>query len=119
MASLLAFEHFASNKKLKISRLANSGEDLTGLKGKIVQVSSQELRLHDKPDDCWMAIRGKVYNVNIDPNSQEHVFQVVFFQVTRYMDFHPGGREQLMRGAGKDATKLFDEAHSWVRKLEA
>lgn len=35
------------------------------------------------------------------------------------MDFHPGGREQLMRGAGKDATKLFDEAHSWVRKLEA
>lgn len=43
-----------------------------------------------------MAIRGKVYNV------------------TRYLEYHPGGAEQLMRGAGKDATGLFDEAHAWV-----
>jgi cytochrome-b5 reductase len=41
-------------------------------------------------------VRGKVYNV------------------TRYLDFHPGGREQLLRGAGKDATALFDEYHAWV-----
>lgn len=43
-----------------------------------------------------MAIRGKVYNV------------------TRYLDYHPGGADQLMRGAGKDATSLFDEHHAWV-----
>uniref|UniRef100_A0A336MWD8 CSON007285 protein n=1 Tax=Culicoides sonorensis TaxID=179676 RepID=A0A336MWD8_CULSO len=30
------------------------------------------------------------------------------------MDFHPGGGEELMRGAGKDATKLFDSVHAWV-----
>lgn len=43
-----------------------------------------------------MAIRGKVYNV------------------TRYLDYHPGGSDQLLRGAGKDATSLFDEYHAWV-----
>jgi cytochrome b involved in lipid metabolism len=29
--------------------------------------------------------------------------------VTSYLDFHPGGIDELMRGAGKDATALFDE----------
>lgn len=74
-------------------RLTNSGQDLAGKRG---SVTAEELRKHNKPDDCWMCIRGKVYNV------------------TRYLDFHPGGAEQLMRGAGKDATSLFDEYHAWV-----
>lgn len=76
--------------------MGSSGEDLTGLKGKIIQVSHQELAKHNKLDDCWMAVRAKVYNV------------------TRYLEYHPGGAEQLMRGAGKDATSLFDEYHAWV-----
>lgn len=43
-----------------------------------------------------MSIRGKVYDV------------------TAYTEFHPGGAEELMRGAGLDATELFAEAHAWV-----
>lgn len=27
--------------------------------------------------------------------------------MTPYMEFHPGGEEELMRGVGKDATDLF------------
>uniref|UniRef100_V9IKC0 Cytochrome b5 reductase 4 n=1 Tax=Apis cerana TaxID=7461 RepID=V9IKC0_APICE len=30
------------------------------------------------------------------------------------MDFHPGGISELMRGVGKDATKLFESVHAWV-----
>lgn len=48
-----------------------------------------------------MAIRGLVYNV------------------TPYMEYHPGGRAQLMRGAGMDATRLFDEARAWCRGYPA
>ena len=30
------------------------------------------------------------------------------------MDYHPGGWEELVRGAGIDATELFNEVHRWV-----
>uniref|UniRef100_A0A0A1WQE6 Cytochrome b5 reductase 4 n=1 Tax=Zeugodacus cucurbitae TaxID=28588 RepID=A0A0A1WQE6_ZEUCU len=77
-------------------RLGNSGVDLAGTRGRITPVNSDELARHNTREDAWMAIRGKVYNV------------------TRYMDFHPGGVDELMRGVGRDATKLFDEVHAWV-----
>ncbi|XP_058837562.1 cytochrome b5 reductase 4 isoform X2 [Topomyia yanbarensis] len=77
-------------------RLGNSGADLTGTGGKVRPVSHAELAQHATREDIWLAIRGKVYNV------------------TRYLDFHPGGIDELMRGAGKDATTLFDEVHAWV-----
>ena len=31
------------------------------------------------------------------------------YNITPYMKFHPGGKEDLMKGAGKDCTILFDE----------
>lgn len=31
------------------------------------------------------------------------------------MEYHPGGEEELMRGAGIDGTQLFDEV--WSEKL--
>ncbi|KAH8321626.1 hypothetical protein KR074_010532 [Drosophila pseudoananassae] len=77
-------------------RLCNSGADLSGTGGRVVPVTKTELALHNKVNDAWMAIRGRVFNV------------------TRYMDFHPGGVDELMRGVGRDATKLFDEVHAWV-----
>lgn len=77
-------------------RLGTSGEDLTGTHGMIRPITLQELALHNKQNDAWTAIRGKVYNI------------------TRYMDFHPGGVEELMKGAGKEATKIFEDVHAWV-----
>lgn len=77
-------------------RLGNSGVDLTGTNGKIAAISTAELAKHNTKEDAWMAVKGKVYNV------------------TRYMDYHPGGPEELLRGVGTDATKLFEEYHAWV-----
>jgi len=54
------------------------------------------LRLHNKRDDAWAAFNGKVYNI------------------TPYLDFHPGGEKELMRVAGRDGTKLFSLTHAWV-----
>ena len=31
------------------------------------------------------------------------------YNITPYLEFHPGGVSELMRGAGKDSTDLFDE----------
>jgi cytochrome b involved in lipid metabolism len=31
------------------------------------------------------------------------------YDVTPYVSYHPGGEKEIMRGAGRDATKLFGE----------
>lgn len=78
-------------------RLGNTaGADLAGNHGHVRPITLTELATHCTPDDAWMAVHGKCYNV------------------TRYMAFHPGGRDELMRGVGRDATRLFDEVHAWV-----
>lgn len=49
-----------------------------------------------KGSDAWMVLGGKVYNVS------------------PYANYHPGGVGELLRGAGKDGTRLFGEVHPWV-----
>ena len=40
-------------------RLGHSGKDLTSVGGKKMPVTREELQKHNKPDDAWMAFRGK------------------------------------------------------------
>ncbi|XP_062322502.1 cytochrome b5 reductase 4 [Osmerus eperlanus] len=77
-------------------RVAKSGRDLTGLKGRLIEVTEEELGRHNTREDCWTCIRGMVYNIS------------------PYMEFHPGGEEELMKAAGIDGTDLFDQVHRWV-----
>jgi cytochrome b involved in lipid metabolism len=49
-----------------------------------------------KGTDAWTSYQGKVYNI------------------TPYLPYHPGGKGELLRGAGKDSGKLFLEIHPWV-----
>ena len=82
-------------------RLSKSGQDLTGLggprvNGKLREISKGELKKHNTRNDAWMAINGAVFNVTV------------------YMDFHPGGWDELNKGVGMDATDLFNEVHRWV-----
>lgn len=49
-----------------------------------------------KGTDAWTVLSGKVYNI------------------TPYLPFHPGGKGELLRCAGKDGTKLFGEIHPWI-----
>ena len=41
-------------------RLGNSGMDLSGVRGNIRPISIEELAKHDKEDDVWTSIRGRV-----------------------------------------------------------
>ena len=41
-------------------RLTKSGKDLAGTRGRILSVTPAELRKHNKKNDAWMALNGKV-----------------------------------------------------------
>lgn len=54
-------------------------------------ITKQELQKHTSHNDVWFSIHGKVYNV------------------TKFLDEHPGGEEVLMEQAGQDATDAFED----------
>lgn len=69
-----------------------------------VRVPKSELKKHASRLDCWTSLNGKVFNI------------------TPYIDFHPGGVDEIMKCAGGDGTALFNKYHSWVnpdRMLES
>ncbi|KAI0304047.1 cytochrome b5 [Russula brevipes] len=54
-------------------------------------VTLNELREHTTKDSLWVLLHGKVYDV------------------TKFIDEHPGGDEVILSEAGKDATEAFED----------
>ena len=73
--------HF--NPKMGAKTTASSSGGLT----------EAEVAKHDKENDCWVILHGKVYDV------------------TEFLPDHPGGKKAIMLFAGKDATEEFDMLH--------
>eukprot|EP00245_Coleochaete_scutata_P000570 TRINITY_DN1066_c0_g1_i1.p1 TRINITY_DN1066_c0_g1~~TRINITY_DN1066_c0_g1_i1.p1 ORF type:complete len:155 (+),score=46.06 TRINITY_DN1066_c0_g1_i1:36-467(+) len=61
----------------------------------------EEVSQHSKEKDCWLILHGKVYDVS------------------KYLDEHPGGDEVMLAATGQDATDDFENVgHSTsARKL--
>ena len=57
----------------------------------MVLLTEAEIARHNKESDCWIIIKGKVYDV------------------TDYLDDHPGGVEIITDLAGQDSTEDFDD----------
>ena len=49
------------------------------------------VRTHNTSADCWIVIRGKVYDVS------------------QYLSSHPGGADIILSSAGKNASRAFDD----------
>jgi nitrate reductase (NAD(P)H) len=63
-------------------------------------VTLAELATHNTLKSCWIAVNGGVYDA------------------TPFLDDHPGGPEQIMSHAGKDATRDWLAIHSGSAKKQ-
>jgi cytochrome b involved in lipid metabolism len=57
-------------------------------------VLQEELSRHCHANDCWIAVHGNVYNV------------------TAFLQEHPGGAQLILEHAGKDASAGFAAVHA-------
>lgn len=64
--------------------------------GGLRMISREELGLHNKKDDLWVELNGNVYDL------------------TMYLQYHPGGEKMLMKAAGKESIDMFNYHHNWV-----
>ncbi len=55
---------------------------------------------HKNVSDCWSIINGKVYDL------------------TSWIQKHPGGPQKILMICGKDGSSLFNEEHGSKRKPE-
>lgn len=56
-------------------------------------MSWEEVKIHNSPTDCWVVIDNKVFNL------------------TNYLNKHPGGPKVLAGKAGKDGSLAFKAAN--------
>ncbi|KAL2833833.1 cytochrome b5-like heme/steroid binding domain-containing protein [Aspergillus cavernicola] len=57
-------------------------------------ISVKDVLLHNKPDDCWVAINGEGWDLS------------------SFAREHPGGASVIIKYAGRDATDAFFEVHA-------
>ncbi|RAO64086.1 uncharacterized protein BHQ10_000098 [Talaromyces amestolkiae] len=57
-------------------------------------VSVAEIQRHNTPSDCWLVVDGQVWDF------------------TEFHQEHPGGSAIILKYAGRDATKAYNEVHS-------
>ena len=70
----------------------------TTLKTRDGKFTWQEVRRHNTAESLWVAVDGKVYDV------------------TNFLESHPGGKEFLLLGAGRDLTDLLQCYHPFTDK---
>ena len=96
LAGVYFFRPQTEEKNIEITRNTETQQPQTDVSGapspsgELKSYTLEEIAVHKTPEDCWMAIEGKVYDA------------------TKAIPGHPGGKA-ITFGCGKEATKMFNE----------
>mmetsp|Transcript_14767 Transcript_14767/g.28588 ORF Transcript_14767/g.28588 Transcript_14767/m.28588 type:complete len:646 (+) Transcript_14767:88-2025(+) len=72
---------------------SSEGSSAAAPKKEAKTYTMDEVATHNKKDDCWVILHGKVYDV------------------TEFLENHPGGAKAILLYGGKDASEAFDMLH--------
>ena len=59
----------------------------------MIPLAWDEIKQHNKKDDCWVVVDGVVYDM------------------TDFLDDHPGGKRLPVKHSGKDVTEIWNSFH--------
>lgn len=82
------------------NKLSDETENNATLGASKPYISWEEVKKHNKKDDCWIVVQENVYNM------------------TKFQNTHPGGRLVLKQYAGQDATEVFNAFHKEFDKVD-
>lgn len=92
--STMNSHEYDAAKQVRGKLQQHSRDHRGGAPSPVPPLSMAGVRRHDTEEDCWVVIRGKVYDV------------------TPLLDIHPGGSYAIYQHAGTDATRAFEDAHT-------
>jgi predicted heme/steroid binding protein len=77
-----------------LTKMANNKDPL-GIQGRggLKGYTMEEIKKHNSKESLWTVLNGNVYDL------------------TTYLDYHPGGEKKLLQGAGRDCTSLFGKKY--------
>lgn len=86
------FDKNKTNQMITSNISTQSGISITGVDSdiKTITLFDSELKKHNSYNSCWLLISGKVYDV------------------TSYLNSHPGGEAEILKTCGTDATVIYD-----------
>lgn len=92
-ATIIGFGAGAITSAYYLSQLQQQSPILLESPSVIGELTPEVVSKHNKRDDLWIVLNGKVYDL------------------TDFLPNHPGGQKVLLKFAGKDASKIFNPIH--------
>jgi len=74
--------------------LPSSSASTASLSSSTSSFTVSEIKTHNTASSCWLVIKDKIYDVSL------------------FLNQHPGGVENLTSNCGKEASELFSSIHS-------
>ena len=89
----------ASKSHFELMKFLKENPDPLGVEanGGLKEYTIEEVAKHNVLPSIWSIYKGDVYDI------------------TMYLDYHPGGVDILKPCFGKDMTELFNKYHSYIR----
>lgn len=68
-----------------------------------------EVARHSTANDLWIVVHGKGTNLNRLKTKSQALTHLLVYDISNYLEDHPGGGAILVEVAGQDATEAFED----------